>query len=245
MTGLMRVVCLRVWHRGRGLCHREMVTLLVLGLLLVPQGLRAQTLIWTAQGAAPNTRGQVENIRPDNEVVGAINALAPHPTNPNILYVGAVNGGIWRTGDAMADSPDWEMQTDDKESLAIGALAFDPTDPTHNTLVAGTGGFSSFGAGGAKIGLLRTTDGGATWQQVDGGGTLRGLNISGVAPRGNEIPDLLGCDDPVLCGIQPGQKALPLRGGDRPISIVVSGTAEHPTCHVATAAAVIATSAVA
>src|SRR5262249_42249126 len=41
---------------------------------------------WTAQGPGPTKNGQVENISPDDEVVGAIHAVAAHPSDPNILY---------------------------------------------------------------------------------------------------------------------------------------------------------------
>ncbi len=142
---------------------------------------------WVAQGPGPNTMGQVENIT-DREVVGAINAVAPHPTDANIVYVGAVNGGNWKTINAMAASPTWKRQTDSNESMSIGALEFDPTNATNQMLVAGIGRFSSFGGrGGSRTGLLRTTDGGTNWIPIDGGGTLDGINISGVAPRGNVI----------------------------------------------------------
>ena len=57
----------------------------------------------TARAPGPNTKGQVENIT-DREIVAAINAVAPHPTDANIVCVGAVNGGIWKTGNAMAGS---------------------------------------------------------------------------------------------------------------------------------------------
>jgi hypothetical protein len=123
----------------------------------------------------------------DGEVSGAINAVAPHPTDENVLYVGAVNGGIWKTANAMDATPKWENLTDDQPSLSIGCLEFDPTVADNNTLVAGAGQFSSFGAGGARIGLLRTTDGGTTWSVIKGGGLPDGLNISGVAPRGDVI----------------------------------------------------------
>ncbi len=139
---------------------------------------------WQAQGPGPNTLGQVENIS-DGEVVGAIHTAAPHPTNADILYAGAVNGGIWRTDNATATSPIWVQQTDPETSLSIGALEFDPTDATHRTLVAGIGRFSSFRRiGGPRAGLLRTTNGGATWTSLDGAGLLIGRNISGVAARG-------------------------------------------------------------
>ncbi len=146
----------------------------------------AQEVRWVPCGAAPNTNGQVENVKPNNEVVGAINALAPHPENKDILYVGAVNGGIWMTENATASSPKWESQTDWHESLAIGALAFDPLDTNRKTLVAATGGRSSFGSGGQRIGILVAKDG-KTWKALDGGGVLAGLNLSGVVPRGPTI----------------------------------------------------------
>jgi hypothetical protein len=141
---------------------------------------------WAPFGAAPNTGGQVENMG-DGEVSGAINAVAPHPADENILYVGAVNGGIWVTTNAMSATPSWKNLTDEQASLAIGALEFDPTDSTHKTLLAGTGGFSSFGSGGERVGLQLTTDGGATWKLLSGGGLPAGLNVSGVAPRGNTL----------------------------------------------------------
>lgn len=143
---------------------------------------------WTPQGPGPTTGGQVENVFPDNEVVGAIHTAAAHPTNPNILYVGAVNGGIWKTTNATATSPSWVRQTDAQASLSIGALEFDPFDGSRQTLVAGIGQFSSYAFfGGERTGLLRTTNGGLTWTPIDGGGTLTGLNVSGVAPRGTTI----------------------------------------------------------
>ena len=156
---------------------------LLLLCLAVDGTVSAQALEWVPRGPGPNTGGQVENIA-NREVVGAIHAVAPHPTNADVVYVGAVNGGVWMTSNAMAASPTWVRMTDAEESLSIGALEFDPTDATNQTLVAGIGGFSSFGVSGARTGLLRTTDG-ATWMSIDGGGALDGLNISGVAPRGN------------------------------------------------------------
>ena len=56
---------------------------------------------WIPQGPGPAIGGQVENITNDpignDLVVGAVHAVAPHPSDGNILYLGAVNGGIWRT----------------------------------------------------------------------------------------------------------------------------------------------------
>src|SRR5262245_1501413 len=141
---------------------------------------------WTAQGPGPIVNGQVENVTPNNEVVGAIHTVAAHPTDANILYVGGVNSGIWRTGNATAESPNWTPLTDNLPSLSSGALEFDPTDATRRTLLAGIGGqISSFGrSGGFLTGLLRTTDGGDNWAQIS---PLQGQNISGVAARGSTL----------------------------------------------------------
>ena len=102
--------------------------------------------------------------------------------------MGAVNGGIWLTLNATSRDVKWFRLTDSQSSLSIGALEFDPTDPFRLTLVAGIGQFSSFGrAGGARNGLLRTTNGGLFWRAIDGGGVLINKNIAGVAARGRTL----------------------------------------------------------
>ena len=159
--------------------------MLVLGLSVFGPAV-AQAAKWKPIGPRPTTKGQVENIDGE-EVVGAVKAIAPHPVDPNIAYIGSVNGGVWVSANAKADHPNWKCLTDTQRSLSIGALAFDPTDGANRTLVAGIGLYSSLGDGGARTGLLRTTDGGASWTAIDGGGTLIGLNVSGVAPRGRTI----------------------------------------------------------
>ena len=147
----------------------------------------AQQPAWVPQGPGPNTRGQVENID-RGEVIGAIRVVTAHPTDANIVYIGAVNGGIWRTANGMDPKPTWQHETDDTKSMSIGALAFDPTDPSHQTLVAGVGRFSSLAQhGGRRTGLLRTVNGGVSWTTVNSAEGLSGFNISGVAPRGETI----------------------------------------------------------
>ena len=65
------------------------------------------------QGPGPGTLGQVENIVPNNEIVGAMHTVATHPTNPNIHFASGVNGGIWRTTNATVGSPNWTPLTDE------------------------------------------------------------------------------------------------------------------------------------
>jgi len=138
---------------------------------------------WQAAGPAPITGGQ--STVPGNLQVGAVQEVVPHPTNPDILYVGAVNGGVWKSENASAENPTWRPLADGMPSLSIGALELDPDDP--DVLVAGNGRFGSFGRrGGPLLGLMRSADAGATWTALDAA-VLRGQNISGVASRGPVI----------------------------------------------------------
>lgn len=158
---------------------------------------------WIAEGPAPNTNGQDETIPgpPNNPVSGAIEAVAIDPGDPNTVYVGGANGGVWKTTNENANPPSWTPLTDQFPSLQTSAIQFDPTDSTNQTVVAGIGGTSnccgfSIGAFGgqtvdALTGLLKTTDGGSTWAQLGNAplasGGLQGLSVSAVGPRGNTI----------------------------------------------------------
>ena len=138
---------------------------------------------WESQGPAPGINGQ-EDVPPDNQINGAVQAIAVHPTDPNILYVGGVNGGVWRTNNATSAAPHWVPLTDGFPSLSIGALEFDPTDPSGNTLIASTGSTSSYFLGDQFTGVLRTTDGGQTWTQL-GTTDLAGQNLISATARGS------------------------------------------------------------
>ena len=97
---------------------------------------------------------------------GAVEAVAVHPTNPDVLYLAAVNGGVWLTKNATSQPPTWKPLTDQQDSLSMGAIAFDLSDTTHNTLYAGNGNFSNFRVNGPQLGLLKTTDGGDNWSEI-------------------------------------------------------------------------------
>lgn len=153
---------------------------------------RTTPVAWVENGPGPimptvNTFTGI--AAPTNRVSGAIESIAVDPVDPRIVYVGAVNGGVWRTNDITAppDGIAWTPLTDSLPSLAIGSIAFSPADPTGNTLYVGTGNYTNGGGeGGRPVGLYRTTNGGTTWQQL---GTNINVSIRKVLPTAD--PNLI------------------------------------------------------
>jgi photosystem II stability/assembly factor-like uncharacterized protein len=128
------------------------------------QAIMASQTMWTNIGPQPSDSG------PDQFefgfTSGRIGALAVDPTNPNIVYVGGAQGGIWKTTNG---GTNWTPLTDSQASLAVGAIAIDPTSCTPGpcqTIYVGTGEqtFSSSSYYGA--GVLKSTDAGMTWTQL-------------------------------------------------------------------------------
>ena len=92
---------------------------------------------------------------------GRVSALAIHPRDRDIIYIGAAQGGVWRTSDAGVS---WVPLTDRECSLAMGSIAIDPVNP--DIVYAGTGE-QHFSAGSYYgCGVLRSLDGGLSWQQL-------------------------------------------------------------------------------
>lgn len=93
---------------------------------------------------------------------GRVKSLAMHPTNSDILFAGAANGGVWKSTNG-GDS--WRATWKFEGSLAIGAVACAPSNG--NIVYAGTGEDTpGYGPSYGGIGVLRSTDAGGTWTQV-------------------------------------------------------------------------------
>lgn len=135
---------------------------------------------WVEQGPGPTLDGAAEGLL-NNPVAGAINAIAVDPIDADVVYVGTVNGGIWKTTNATTANPTWTPLTDRQlPALSINSLAISPVDS--GTLFAGTGSTSSLGfAGSPGFGVARSTNGGRTWQ-VLAVSTFAGRRINSIVP---------------------------------------------------------------
>jgi photosystem II stability/assembly factor-like uncharacterized protein len=116
---------------------------------------RTLLAIWLPKGSAPILNGQTPGRQP---VSGRIAAVAALPSDPNILYVAAAGGGVWKTTNAGLN---WAPLTDDQRTLFMGALAIAPSQP--NTVYAGTGEADNSADSFYGLGVLKSTDGGANW----------------------------------------------------------------------------------
>ena len=66
--------------------------------------------------------------------LGRLNGMAFHPTNTNILYVGAPAGGLWKT---LNGGQTWEVLTDTLPTLGVSDIVVDYSDP--DIVYIGTG----------------------------------------------------------------------------------------------------------
>jgi hypothetical protein len=159
-----------------------------LSLLLAFNAGAQEDRIWESLGPRVITNSNEITGITDREVVGAVNSVAPHPSNADIMFIGAVNGGVWRTTNATSASPTWEDVSGDLPSLSIGAVAYDRSDASFQTVLVGAGRYSSSGrrGGSPQFGVYLTTNGGDDWHDIDGT-ALNGQSVNAIAANSNLI----------------------------------------------------------
>lgn len=102
---------------------------------------------------------------------GRINCMAFDPTNANTIWVGAACGGLWKSTNGGAS---WSPNSDMLPSMSISEIVIDPTNTQVMYIATGDkyGIYSQYETWGHySAGILKSTDGGATWNQT-------GLNYS-------------------------------------------------------------------
>jgi photosystem II stability/assembly factor-like uncharacterized protein len=88
-------------------------------------------------------------------------AISGVPQQPNVFYMAAVNGGVWKTTDF---GNTWFPIFDEASSGSVGALAVAPSDP--NILYVGSGEGLQRPDLAVGDGFYKSTDAGKTWTHL-------------------------------------------------------------------------------
>lgn len=111
---------------------------------------------WTEIGPMPIPNAQV-GTSPTTTASGRTLAIAIHPTNPDIVYAGAAQGGLYRSTNG---GTTWTPLMDTAQSLAISSIAMAPSNPEILYIGTGEPGFCGdcfFGVGIYRIDNASTT----------------------------------------------------------------------------------------
>jgi photosystem II stability/assembly factor-like uncharacterized protein len=92
---------------------------------------------------------------------GRTRAAAGIPNQPNIFYVGAVNGGVWRSNDF---GRTWNPIFDQQPTQSIGAIAIAPSDP--NIIYVGSGEGLHRPDLSIGDGIYKSADAGRSWTHL-------------------------------------------------------------------------------
>ncbi len=88
-------------------------------------------------------------------------AITGVPHQPNVFYMAAVNGGVWKTTDS---GNTWNPIFDNQPTGSVGAIAIAPSDS--NILYVGSGEGLQRPDLSTGDGVYKSSDGGKTWQHL-------------------------------------------------------------------------------
>ncbi len=92
---------------------------------------------------------------------GRVSHVRYYPGNTNIMYACCPTGGLWKTTNG---GTSWSTNTDNLGDIATSDIAINPLKPNVMYLATGDGdGINSIYTTVTTIGVLKSTDGGTTW----------------------------------------------------------------------------------
>lgn len=115
-----------------------------------PEPPTEQTANWISLGTDNSSGGYAG--------IGRVSCIAFHPGDPNIYWVGAAAGGLWKTID---NGTTWTCSTDNNGVLGVSDIVIPSDYATSNTIYIATGDRDA--KDNYSIGVLKSTDDGATW----------------------------------------------------------------------------------
>ncbi|MDE2125050.1 MAG: hypothetical protein KGJ62_00485 [Armatimonadetes bacterium] len=106
-------------------------------------------------------------------ICGRVNGVAYSSLVPGTMFAATAGGGVMRTTDGGLT---WTPLSDNWPTLYTSCVTVDPSNP--NIVWVGTGDFDAYGAYSA--GVMKSTDGGDTWEQL-GVGEFDSFPISSIS----------------------------------------------------------------
>ncbi len=92
---------------------------------------------------------------------GRITAIDVVTNQPDIMYVGAASGGVWKSE---SGGIDWKPIFDDQPTAGIGAIAIQQSNP--DVIWVGTGEGNPRNSLNGGYGIYKSLDAGATWKSM-------------------------------------------------------------------------------
>src|SRR5438046_5892961 len=114
-----------------------------------------------AESYDPGLFGELRWRRIGRHRGGRTKAAAGIPDRPHVFYVGAVNGGVWKSED---DGRTWLPIFDDQPTGSVGAIAIAPSSP--DVIYVGSGEGLQRPDLSTGDGIYKSTDGGKTWKHM-------------------------------------------------------------------------------
>ncbi|MBX3111004.1 MAG: exo-alpha-sialidase [Fimbriimonadaceae bacterium] len=130
---------------------------------------------------------------------GRVGAMAFDPTDNQTIYAGGPNGGLAKSTDGGVN---WLPLGDTWPTMGVSSIAVKPDE--HNILLVGTGDWQ--GGNVAGFGIMRSADGGATWDNV-------GASVLGTRPVSSILFDPQDSSVVLAAGSGGGSIARSINGG--------------------------------
>ena len=123
---------------------------------------------WTERGPNNDAVGSSNgNTRANSGITsGRIRAIWPdlNDATGKTVFVGGVNGGLWKTTDITSSPATWTLINDFFSNMAITSICQDPSNKQNLYFGTGEAYFNADAVRG--VGIWKSTDGGATWNQL-------------------------------------------------------------------------------
>jgi photosystem II stability/assembly factor-like uncharacterized protein len=127
--------------------------------------------VYLSKQQSPSSTSSWQSIGPNN-IGGRTLCVAINPNDTSEIWLGSASGGLWKSNSGGLGLNAWTYVSTGFPVLGVSSIAIDPNNP--NTIYIGTGETYNYGTsfngisvrttrGTHGMGILKSTDGGLTW----------------------------------------------------------------------------------